>query len=160
MIEQSAQHVDRIGQHLTVGRLEQGQLRFDRGSAVRPYSVERAHSRIRDANADRPGIAGVDGSGNQAGVLEPAHLRGHRGLRAVIDGGQITDAGFSVDFDGGQQPGLRGRQRHLDALGGQPIEPRDDGEQVCSQARLGIGVCGVNDIGVVGGGCIHTYIVA
>jgi hypothetical protein len=78
----------------------------------------------------------------------------------VIDGGQITDAGFSVGFDGGQQPGLRSRQRHLDALGGQPIEPRDHGEQICSQARLGIGVCGVNDIGVAGGGCIHTYMVA
>ena len=36
----------------------------------------------------------------------------------------------------------------------------EHGEQICSQARLGIGVCGVNDIGVAGGGCIHTYMVA
>jgi hypothetical protein len=48
----------------------------------------------------------------------------------VVDGGQVTDAGFALGFDGGQQPGLRRGQRHLDALRGQTIEPRDHGEQV------------------------------
>ena len=51
-------------------------------------------------------------------------------------------------------------KRHLDALGGQPVEARDHGEQIRAQSRLGLDVCGVNDIAVVGGGCVHASMVA
>ncbi|GAB4911042.1 hypothetical protein MAHJHV47_26140 [Mycobacterium avium subsp. hominissuis] len=104
--------------------------------------------RIRTAR-----IAGIDRSGDQARFLESAHLRRHRRLRAVVDGGQVTDPGLAVSFDGCQQPGLRCRQRHLDALGGQPVEPRDHGEQVGPQSLPSLELCGVDDV-------VHVSMVA
>lgn len=51
-------------------------------------------------------------------LLQSSYLRGHRWLRAVIDGGQVADPGFPLGFDGGQQSGLSRGQWHLDALRG------------------------------------------
>ncbi len=128
VLEQPPQHPDRLGQHLAVRGLEQGQLRFDGGGAVGPHGVEGADPVGRDADPHRAGIPGIDGSGDQPGVLEPPDLSGHRRLRTVIDGRQVADPGFPVGLDGGQQPGLGRGQGHLDALGGQPVEAGDDGE--------------------------------
>lgn len=74
-------------------------------------------------------------------------------MRTVIDGGEVTDSGFAVNFDGGQQPCLRGRQRHLDALGGEAVEPRDHGEQIGPQPLRSLELCGVDDI-------VHVSMVA
>lgn len=93
MVEQPAQHVYRIRQHPAVRRWEQGQLRLDRSRAVCPHRGQRADAFRRDADADRPGVSGRR-SGNQSSVLESSYLRGHRWLRAVIDGGQVADPGF------------------------------------------------------------------
>jgi hypothetical protein len=71
----------------------------------------------------------------------------------MIDRRQVTDSGFAVSFDGGQQPGLRCGQRHLDALGGQPVEPRDHGEQIGSQSLRSLELCGIDDI-------VHVSMVA
>lgn len=117
ILQQPPQDRDRLGQHLMVGGLEPGQLRFDRGGPVSAHRVERLHALLGDADADRPRIAGVDGSRHQSGILEPAHLGRHRRLRTVVDGRQVADARFALGFDRGQQPGLRRWQRHLDPLG-------------------------------------------
>ena len=92
----------------------------------------------------------------RSGILEPAHLGGHGRLRAMIHRGQVADARFAVGVDRRQQARLRGRQLHLDALGGIAVEPCDDGEQI--RAKTGDGLVG----GASFGGCgrCHGYIVA
>ena len=148
IVENAAQHGNGIHQRLAVRGLQSGKLRLDHGSAVGPEPVERAHTFGGDPDADCPGIAGVDGPGDQAGIFEPSHLRGHRRLRAVVHGGQITDPGFNAGIDGRQQSGLRGRQLHMDALGGIAVEPGDYSKQV--RAQTGAGLLGRATIGGCG----------
>ena len=87
----------------------------------------------RDADQDRPGVAGIHHAGHQSGVLEATHLGGHRRLGAVVQGGEVGDARLAAILDGGQQPRLRPRHRELCALVGQTVEPRDRAEQIAAQ---------------------------
>ena len=75
-----------------------------------------------------------------------------------INRASIQRSSLALGFDGGEQPRLRGGQRHLDALGGQPVEPRNHGKEVGSQAGMRLATCGVNDIGAAGGGWISGVV--
>ncbi len=100
IVKQTAQHDYRVHQRLAVCRVQPGKLRLDRAGPVSADPVKSLQTLCGDLNADRTGVAGIDRSGDQAGVFEPSHLRGHRRLRAVIHRGQITDPRFAMRIDG------------------------------------------------------------
>ena len=120
-------------QGLSIRLVQPGELWLDRTGAVGPDPAKCLCSLGGDPDADGPGVAGVHGPADQAGVFEPSYLRGHRRLGAVIHRGQVADSRLTVGVYGRQQTGLCGRQLHLNALCGIAIESRDDGEQIRAQ---------------------------
>ena len=63
-----------------------------------------------------------------------------------LDGGKVADTRFAVHLDGREQSGLRRRQRHLDALRSQSVQPGYHSEQVGTESLLKRDVCGVDDV--------------
>ena len=124
VVEERAHDADGVGERLR-GRRRRGAPGRGRSTAPRSARTRAKHRDALRGDADQhgPGVGGVGDAGDQAGVLEPADLGGHRRLRAVVERGQVGDAGRALVLDRRQQPGLREGQLQPDALGGQAVEP-------------------------------------
>ncbi len=131
----SRRNVYRIRQHRRSRWSRPGAEGRSRGRAILPARGQRADAFRRDADADRPGVSPGQRSGSQPSVLESSYLRGHRWLRAVIDGGQVADPNAPLGTDGGPAVWQARSGGILVRCVAGRVEPRDHCQQIHSQAR-------------------------
>lgn len=125
--EDGTHDVDRVGEGLPIGGVEPLQVGVDDGPAVGPHPSKDLAALRGDADQHGAGVGRVLDARYQGTLLEAADLRGHGGLRAVVEGGEVGDAGRALVLDRREKPGLGEGEFHLHALGGEPIQSRDDG---------------------------------
>ena len=137
VVENAVQQLHGRGQRPAFVGVESGEIRVDDGRAVFAHPLEGIAAGGRYSDADGAGVIGIGCARDQSGRFEPSNLHRHRGLRTVVERGEIGDARLALVLDGRQQSRLRRRQRHPGALRRQPVEPGHGAEQVGAQSALG-----------------------
>lgn len=133
--DQLAENDDSLGEAFLLCGIQPFQVRVDGCAAIQPGLVQCRHTGRGDPDQHRAGISRIRRAGDHSCRLEPSYLGGHRGLRTMVEGGQVGDACLALVLDGGQQTGLRKRDRHPDTLVGQPIDSGHHREQIGAKCR-------------------------